>query len=149
MEIMSEEPIGDEETEEPEPMGAVVARPTKTKRKSFDGIRRKLTTNELKSSGVHKMLMDDLDRLEEELKAARDFEEKFHASDKAQAILQEKFKVYSAVEVLSTASLTGGGLILGYVSNIWANQPTAGNLLVVGLLLLFAGLSAKVFKIWT
>ena len=51
------------------------------------------------------------------------------------------------VEVLSAATLATGAIIIGYVVGIWENQPTAGVFLVVGMLLLLAGLLAKAIKL--
>lgn len=146
---MSNKQTQDEEPEEPEApaVGSKEAPHTKGKRMSFRGIRRELSDDELKSLGVQKMLLDELDRVDAELAEAKGFEDKFHGVDKKEAVLTEKFKTHTVVEVLSAATLATGAIIIGYVVGIWENQPTAGVFLVVGMLLLLAGLLAKAIKL--
>lgn len=105
------------------------------------------------------MLLDDTDRLAEELKEAKDFQEKFrkeannfqemfHQADKQQAILTEKLKPHSGFEVMAGGCLAVGGAALGYAPSIWsAQQNTSILLLIFGAIVLLAGLAAKALRL--
>ncbi len=101
----------------------------------------------MNSPAVQKFLLDEIERLESELSRAKDFAERFHTADKNEAVLKEKLKTHTGVEILSGAALTSGAIIIGFVVSIWENQPTAGVFLAGGIALLAGGLVAKVIKL--
>ena len=109
--------LNDAESEEPTSGGLTQTERsvTKAKRQSFGGLRRQLSEEELSGPGVQKMLLDEIDRLDGELVQASDMAEKFHVADKDAAILRERFKSHTALELISTASLTVGSVALGNV----------------------------------
>jgi hypothetical protein len=131
----------DEEPEEPRaaPPDDNDDSKSKGKRHSYRGVRRELSDEELKSPVVQKTLLDEIDRLDAEVEEAKSYRNRFHEVDKREAILREKFTVHTGYEIASTTLVTGGGILLGFVSSIWDNQPTAGVLLVVGSLAVIAG----------
>ncbi|MBZ9870499.1 hypothetical protein LB542_06470 [Mesorhizobium sp. BR1-1-9] len=135
---------------EPEPEASDNALPValaKGSRRSFTAIRRELSEDDLKSPAVQKMLLDDTDRLDEELKEAKGFRERFHDADKQRAILQEKLKTHTGFEVMSSGCLAVGGAAFGYAPNIWAAQQTTSIiLLLIAAIVTLAGLWAKVLR---
>lgn len=117
------------------------------KRRSFIGVRRELTSDELGTSGVQKMLLDDVERLEGEVEESKTYRDKFFEADKKVAVFQEKSKSHRGVEILSTSTLTVGSIVIGYVGGDWGNQPNAGFLLGLGIFLVLAGLLAKAIRL--
>jgi hypothetical protein len=134
------------ETEEPEGLagGQTIAVPKR--RPALSKAKRELTDSELKSPAVNKLLMDDLDRLEQERSELADYRERFHETDKQLGITREKLKKTIAAEVVATGCLVVGGAALGYVPTVWTQQPTGYISLAFGVMLLIAGIVAKVVK---
>ncbi len=119
---------------------------SKGKRRSYRGVR-ELSEEELKSPVVQKTLLDEIDRLDTELEEAKVYKKQFHQVDKREALLREKFNDHRGYEKAYTSLVTGGGVILGFISSIWENQPTAGVFLVVGSLALIAGIIMKAIRL--
>lgn len=117
-------------------------------RKSLTSARRELSEKEFSSPAVLKLILDDLDRLEEDKSELASFREEYHRVDKAVAVLTEKFKTNVALEVLSLGSITVGAAAIGYAPNVWnAGGVTPYLLLAFGVLLVASGIGAKAVKI--
>jgi len=146
---MSETAQPDEEPEEPKAAQKEDGDDNKSKgkRRSYRGVRRELSEEELKSPVVQKTLLDEIDRLDIEIEEVKGFRDKYYDIDKKEAVLREKFTVHKGYEIASTSLVTGGGIILGFISSIWDNQPTAGIFLVVGSLALIAGIVMKAIRL--
>lgn len=112
-------------------------------RRSFAGARRELTDEEMANTGVVKILLDDTERLEGECAVLRDYVEKFHLSDKRSAILHEKLKPQTAIDLFSGAALAVGSAMVGFAPGAWKQQPTAWMALLLGCVLIIAGIIAK------
>ena len=112
-------------------------------RRSFNAVRRELSEDELATPGVQKLLLDELDRLERELRDSQGYRERFSEADKRAAVLEEKFKTYTSVEIVSMVCLAAGSLMVGLVPSAWSSQPAAAMVLILGLLLLAAAIFAK------
>ena len=147
--LMAPKHSNDEESEEPASGGlpATTTPSTKARRQSFGALRRQLSDDELAGTGVQKMLLDEIDRLESELVSASEMADRFHGADKDAAILREKFKSHTSHEIISTASLTVGSVALGIVFGIEDNATLAWIILAGGVILILAGLWAKKVKI--
>lgn len=74
------------------------------------------------------MLLDWLDRLEEENLELREIEKRFHESDKDVAVLQERQTKSIARDIM----LAAGSLLLGLSPSFWAVQPTGTILVIIG-----------------
>jgi len=116
-------------------------------RRSFTSVRRDLSEDELGSPAVQKLLLDELDRLEGEVVASRGIRERFHQADKRASILEEKFKTYSAHEILSNACLAAGSAMLGYAPSAWSTVAAAPIVLAAGVILIAGALWAKSEKL--
>lgn len=112
-------------------------------RRSLAKMRRELTDDELNSSGVQKIIMDDVDRLESEKSELQPYIEKFHDADKENAVLKQKIQTNLATEITFGILLTIGSAAIGYSPNL-ASIPTAENLvLYAGIVLIIAGIVSR------
>ena len=138
--------VADHEQADEEPSDGTAAKPLPSSkgRKSFLRMRRELTDEELGTSAVQKLLMDELERLESEAASLRVFEEKFHDRDKRASILEEKIKKNLSSDIYFGASLTVGSALMSWSSSVWEIQPTGYVILLVGTALMIAGICARV-----
>lgn len=112
-------------------------------RRSFLSIKRELTDDELKSPAVQKLLIDDLERLEGERGELVDYRERFYQADKRAAVLEERLKRSLSFEIISSACLVIGALLMGAVSSFWDKQPAGWICVLAGSALIIAGIWAK------
>lgn len=140
----------DDETEEPQ--GALLdnagvhAPQPKKRRRSFGNVRRELTEEELDSSGVQKMLLDELDRLESAEIDLKSTSEKFHSANTKLEVAKERLKTHNAFEIISTGTIAVGSLLFGAAFN-WKDDNTLFWILILsGLLLVAVGIIAKVIR---
>ena len=93
------------------------------------------------------MILDELDRLEEENFELKRIRNKFHEVDKRASVLDEKLKRHTALDILSSGALVAGSLAFGYAPNTWATQGATGPiLLVIGIVLIVGGIWAKAVR---
>lgn len=133
---------------QPDEAGAklIQADETSKSRPALAGLTRGLSDEDLKSPGAQKLLLDSLVRVEEENAALRRFQEKFHESDKNNAVLEERLKTRIAFEIISTGTLAIGSAALGYARSL-TSTPTGGYwALGFGLFLVSIGIWAKVIR---
>jgi len=115
-------------------------------RRAFTKIRRELLEDELSSPSVQRMLLDELERLEEEKSSLIDYRSHFHTADKNAAILAEKLKANVSQEIIFGVCLSIGAAVLGYVPSLWDSQPDGYMALGIGIVLILAGIASKVAK---
>lgn len=115
-------------------------------RKSFAKLRRELSDDELSSSAVQRMLIDEIERLDAERIELSSFRNRFHDSDKRAAILEERFKGKISIEIVHIACMTTGAAALGYAPSIWQAGPAGWMAAIFGVVLILAGLAAKAVK---
>ena len=113
--------------------------PASGRRTSFRDIRRQLSEEELKQTGVQKLVIEDFERAEDECVALRLYVEKYHEADKINAALKEKLKANIAMDVISAVGFAGGGAIVSLAPSIWDAHGLIGILAVVVGLLFIAG----------
>lgn len=116
------------------------------RRKALSSARRELSEKELSSSAVQKLLLDEIDRLEDENVELSGYRGRFYEVDKKAAVLEQKGKISIAYEVISLACITIGAAALGYAPAVWANQPTGYISIAFGLVLVVCGIVAKAVK---
>lgn len=126
---------------------------TKSLRKHFAKLATELTDDELSSSGVQKMLLAEIVRLETEISKIEtaDFREKFHAADRERAILKEREKTLIFSEILYSLGLTLGALLIGLTPSIDSSELDSSKFLqfaigIIGALLIVGSVIAKVYK---
>jgi hypothetical protein len=121
--------------------------PASGKRSSFRDIRRQLSEEELKQSGVQKLLIEDFERAENECEVLRLFVERYHESDKEVGRLTEKLKTNIALEIITGAGLAGGGAIVSLATMFYPKDTTQGIAAVgVGFFFLVASTVAKIVQ---
>lgn len=134
-----------EDTADQEPRADEEQAPDRAKgRPSLSRMRRELTDEELGSSGVAKILNDDVERLEREVERLRDYERRYHERDRDAAVLRERAKKSTGIEIASGGSLTTGALLAGLSPTGWSIQPLGWSLLLGGIVVLVIGIAAKV-----
>jgi hypothetical protein len=114
--------------------------------RALSRLKRELTDDELGSSGVQKMLLELLQRAEDDNADLTPFREKYHLTDKQNGVLNEKLKSRTAADVVSMGSLAVGAAALGYAPSVWASQPTGWIALAFGILLTLVGIAARVAR---
>jgi hypothetical protein len=137
----------DVEPEEPrnrEP-GAPAVKGT-SRRRSFKNLRREMVDEELSSPAVQRMLIDDIERLEDECEELRVCQQKFHDSDKRCGVLEEKFRSKISLEIMHVTCFLISGSVIGYAASNWTSQPVATLALILGGILAIAGVVAKMIK---
>lgn len=134
------------ETQPDEAGAQPVAANTPKSRRALSRLKRELTDEELGSSGVQKMLLESLERAEEENSDLKSFRDKYYQADKLIGIVQEKLKVSVASEVVSMGSLAVGAAALGYAPSLWQTQPSGWIVLTFGAVLTVVGIVAKVIR---
>jgi len=113
---------------QPDEAGAQpVEAPAPKLRRALALVKRELSDEELDSSGAKKLLLDYLERAEEENNELKSFRNLYHKVDKELGILQEKFRTNTALEVLSTGTITIGAAALVYSQNFGRISPQDGS----------------------
>jgi hypothetical protein len=112
-------------------------------KKHFSPIRRDLTRNELANKGVQKMLLMHIDRLEAQNQELLSIRNSLGAAVTEKAVLQQKLNVARGADIVFGVCLTGGSLLIGLAPSIWKGQPQAEIVLIVGLIVMVAGIVSR------
>lgn len=140
-------PPNDPDDLAPEEDGGSTAGSDVTKgRKALRTAKRELTDEELQSSAVNKLFMDEIDRLEAENAVLSDYRERFHKSDRSNGVLEQRIKVHHAFDIISTGVIAIGGAILGLTKTLVDASVHGSVPVLVGILLIAIGIFAKVVK---
>jgi hypothetical protein len=113
-------------------------------RRVLSRLKRELTDDELSSTGVQKMLLDSLERAEEEVAELRAYRDKYYEADKRNGVLQERFKTKIAMEVISTGTIAVGAAAFVYAPEAWKSPPNGWIAVAIGIVTTVAGTIAKV-----
>ena len=107
-------------------------------------MRRELSDEEIAIPAVGKMLVGEIDRLEDEVSKIEGLRDDYHDADKRAAVLTEKLAPKRAIEVVTTIVATVGGVAMGFAKSYWTSDHALGvMLLVCGLLLIIGSAIAK------
>ena len=133
------------ESVDKEPSGASIAGDTTATKpaSALAGISRSLTEDELSSTGARKLIIDRLDKAEMDVVQLREYEAKYHDSDKKVAILTEKATQTNSFEILYGASLVLGSIFAGLAPSVWDKQPYGWLSLFAGIGLVIGAVIAK------
>ncbi|WP_213948808.1 hypothetical protein [Luteibacter sp. dw_328] len=119
--------------------------PVRKAQSALGKIDRSLSQKEWSSPGVQKMLLANLERLEAETQNFAEVRKAFHEVDKKAAVLEEKFKVHTSLEIITMSTLAGGAFFLGFAPSLWPKEPVLCFIVIgVGIVLTVAAIIAKV-----
>jgi len=122
------------------------ATPSTGKRQALRDLRRELTDSDLASSGVQKMLLHAVDAADAECEVLTGYRTRFHEADKRAAVLEEKLRTQTAIEVAFGVGLGLGCAIIGLTPLFWTEQPLGYITLGIGLLLALGASIVRVIK---
>jgi hypothetical protein len=120
--------------------------PPTGRRPAFREIKRQLSEEDLSSSGVQKLLLDDLERAESECEILQGYIERYHEADKRSAVFEERIRSVTAIDIMFGVGVGLGGTIMGLAPTFWTDQPKGLIALVVGGLLVVGASIARVVK---
>lgn len=116
------------------------------RREAFRDLRRRLTDEDLASPGVHRLLLDECDRAQAEIEVLAGYRERYHDADKEAAVLRERVRSVTALEVMFGVGVGLGGAIMGLAPLFWDAQPKGYVALAVGFLLILGATIGRVLK---
>lgn len=121
------------------------------KREAFRNLRRDITDEELRSTGVAKLILDELERTEAERDDLRKYVDRYHEADKLAAVgpLNERLKANRRVDTLFGVGVGLGGTLLGASYSFYTpGHPGAAiTTAVIGLALLITSALVKLVKL--
>ncbi len=133
---------------QPDESGAKpVETPVFKTRKALSRLKRELSEDDLATPGVQKMLVEELERAEEENRELEAFRNKFYTADKNLAVSEEKQKHWLSMEIISTGCIAIGAAALVYVPEAWKTQPNGWIALIFGGVLTLVGIVAKAIRL--
>lgn len=113
------------------------------KEKPLSRVNRVLTEEDLKSAGVRKMLLGQLDEYDQCKCDLVEVRNDFHRKDKECAVLTEKIKGIITFDWLYSALLTFGSILIGF----YASQPDKGTILLwIGIVSVVLSFGLKVYR---
>ncbi len=139
---MTQDERFDPTSAEPEDLPAPVVAKTKG-RQAFSRIRRELSEEELATPAVQRMLVAEMERLDEETIDLRDYRERYYVAERGEAILEERLKKNKAADIVFGVTLSVGAAALGYAPALWNNQPSGAIAIVFGVVLILSGIAAR------
>ena len=120
--------------------------PPSGRRQALRDLRRELTNEDLASPGVQKMLLDELARADGDCELLNGYVTRFHDADKRAAVLEEKLRAQTALEIAFGVGVGLGGAIMGLAPSLWDKDPFGYLALIVGSLLIIGASVARVYK---
>ena len=115
-------------------------------RQSFRGIRRELQETELSNTGVQRLILEDLEKAESECETLREYIDLYHTADKRAAVLEEKLRTHTALEILFAVGLGVGFAIVGLAPQFWDGTFRGPAALSVGAVLVIGSIAARIVK---
>ena len=128
---------------------AVEAPQTKprTGRKSTASLRRELSDKDMTNAAVAKLLLDDVERLEQQINELGNVQGRYHEADKRAAVLEQKLNVSRSQEIVFAVCTTLAGAALGFAPSAWSETNATGPIVLsAGVVLLICALIAKAVK---
>jgi hypothetical protein len=111
----------------------------------YSKISREIAEADLSSPAVQRILLGEVDKLQQRVEHLEEIEAKFYRVDKERAILQEKVTSLTSHDVLYGFCLTIGSAIVGLSPLVWEHgygEVTIGT----GLILVLGAILSRVIK---
>lgn len=112
-------------------------------RRAFTKVRRELTEEELASPAAQRLILDELDQLEQQNVELSEFRDRFHKVDKEKAILHERMRKSIASEIIFGLCLTVGAALIGLTPLLWVVKLHGLLSLAIGVILIIGGVLSK------
>lgn len=111
---------------------------------AYQKLPRDLTEAEVVSPGALKLMLNDIDRLNEEVARLSQYRDDFYSADKEKAILTAQLSTKLSKEVLYSITITLGATLIGFSPEIWDLSTKFGIIdLAFGVVLVIGGLFSK------
>lgn len=117
---------------------------TTGKRQAFRDIRRQLQEQELANPGVQKLLLEELETADAKCEILEGYVDRFHEADKRAAILEEKLRPQTALEICFGFGVGLGCAIMGLAPLFWDTSIRGPIVLAVGVLLVVGATIARI-----
>lgn len=111
----------------------------------YSGIRREISEEDLSSPPVQRILLGEVDKLQNKVEKLELIELQFYAIDKKAAILEEKLKAVKLHEFLYSICLAIGSAVIGLSSVIW-DSGYGWIAIVIGAILVVTGIVSRGIK---
>ena len=92
------------------------------------------------------MLLDELERADSECADLRGFRDRFYDRDKAAAMLEERLKPATAVEILFGVGVGLGGAIVGLAPLFWQDGAKGPICLGIGLVVILGSTVGRIAR---
>jgi hypothetical protein len=116
------------------------------RRQAFKELRRQLTNEDLTSPGVQKMLLDELEQSEAQCEVLQGYITRYYDADKLAAVLQERLRGATALEICFATGVGLGGAIVGLAPLFWDTSPRGPIALILGIALISGAVAARILK---
>lgn len=141
----------EEDIEEPAsvPSAADASAPTlrsKGQRRSLGNLARELTEDELASPGAQKLMIEELERLDSQVRELSQFREDYYCANTTVEVYRERLKRHNAFDTISSGTLAIGAVIVGYTPSLWGSEVNFWMAIALGTILMGIGLWAKRVK---
>lgn len=121
------------------------AEPAMTRR-AFSKVRRQLSEEELSSPAVQRLLLDELDHLEQQVIELSKYIESSHELEKENAVLRERTRKSSASEIMYGVCLTVGASLIGLTPYLWRSRLQGYLSLGIGGILIISGIVSRAVR---
>ena len=115
-------------------------------RPAFSAVLRPLTDDEMSASGVQKLLVAEIDRLEEENIELKAISRDFGDAQRKIGVLEEKLRFHTAFDVFTGGCITVGGVALGAIPGLSSVPPYDLVAAGLGIALIAVGFVSQVVK---
>ena len=105
------------------------------RRQAFRDIRRQLTDDDLANPGVQRLILEELERAEEQCETLQTYVDRFYEADKRAAVLEAAASSEKTVEILFRVGVGLGGTLIGLSPSLWQEGLPGVLVLVVGIVL--------------
>ena len=115
-------------------------------RQSLRDIKRQLDESDLQNPGVQRMILEELERAENQCAVLQGFVDRFHEADKRAAILAEKLKPQTALDIFFAVGVGTGGVMIGLAPSLWAVGYAGHMMAIVGAILVLGAVGGRIAK---